>query len=137
MTHAILRYKEVGGGEGEGGEENPRRERGRAGSRRSHPRQKNQQPEWRKKPGPRPRWLTTACPASVLLTQLPAWCQDLRHWELLTKKKKKKTQILSSPGGIKCDAIESEWPVTEGRQEKLMSPGGARIRGSSHPEMIH
>lgn len=53
------------------------------------------------------------------------------------KKKKKKTQILSSPGGIKCDAIESEWPVTEGRQEKLMSPGGARIRGSSHPEMIH
>lgn len=69
------------------------REGGRAGGwagRQSHPRQKSQQPEWRKEAGPRARWLTMCCPAFVLLTQPRVWCEDLWTQALLTTKKKKK-----------------------------------------------
>lgn len=65
VTHAILSYKEVGGGRGEGEKKTVVGEQagGLCG-----PRQKDRQPEWRAGAGPVPWYLSSAPPALGLLS---------------------------------------------------------------------
>ena len=97
-------------------------EGGQAG-RRSHPRQKKQQPEGRTKAGPTPRWLTMGCPAFVELTQLvpEVLTLSVAAWGWGGGRGEEEAQILTNPGRIKNDATESEQAVRRGRR-KLDEP---------------